>query len=61
MSMPTRGDRIPVAYPPDVPQPTEELLAELGLDSPPDGPVRTGERPEVPRPTNRTEDKRRAG
>lgn len=57
----TRGDRIPVAHPPDVPQPTDELLAELGLDRLPGGPVRTSERAGVPRPATRTEAKRRAG
>lgn len=56
----TRGDRIQVAHPPNVYQDTAELLAELGLDALPDGPVRDGERAEVPRPATRTEAKRRA-
>jgi hypothetical protein len=36
MSMPTRGDRIQVARPPNVYWTDEDLLAELGLDPPAD-------------------------
>ncbi len=54
-------ERIPVFREKTTYWDTDELLRAIGLDSPPDGPVRTGERPEVERPTNRTEDKRRAG